>query len=533
MPTESSEQLPVKVSGSSTFGVWPKISLEKTYNMYISDNWLIGFPGYKKVALDGLPGEGRSIFRSVRGNFFLVVAGSAVYRLSPSLAVEFVGTLATSTGEVFIDENYAHQICLVDGLKAYIYNYTNVGGILTPQTLVDGSIGGGPIVPNYVAFHASFFLIASAIGSLNSQQWYVFKTDGSDNNKIIWRATQTISTKPDEAIAVRRVPGRSNNVIVFGRSVSEIHTFINPTESSPDIYTKVSSYNIDNGCISVSTIAASEDSVAWLAVNESNSPVIMVTNGAETRQISTDGIDHVMEQIKFPEQSTAFFSRENGHLFYRLTFFNPADNLSLAYDFTNNQFFHVSDENLNYHIARDVIYFNNTSYFVSLKDAAVYETGDKYTTYSYSELNTDVGEIIPRIRICNVLRKKDSSTFRCGMFTFWIEQGVNDFFDAGECDGEMITEITEQLIVSESGFTLLAEDGFCPPEPNTPRVDMAVSKNGNESFSNFVSRDLQPMAHFRNQIRWHRIGQANELTIQLRFWNFQRMVCTDGIAECY
>jgi hypothetical protein len=259
----------------------------------------------------------------------------------------------------------------------------------------------------------------------------------------------------------------------------------------------------------------------------------MVTNGSETKQISTDGIDHLMESIQFPEQSTAFFFRQNGHLFYQLTFFNQVDNLTLIHDFTIGKFFHLSDENLNFHIARDVVYFNEKSYFISLRDAAIYEIGDQFDTYSYSTADDDLGELIPRIRICKTVRKKDSSTFRSGMFTFWIEQGVNNFFEGEICDGVLITEITEQPIVSESGETMLGEFGSCTFDFNKPRVDMSVSKNGNQSFSNFVARDLQPIAHFRNQIRWHRIGQANELTIQLRFWGFNRFVVTDGILEVY
>jgi len=529
MSTEMSEQLPITVCGSSRFGVWPKINLEKTYNMYVSDEWLIGFPGYKKVALDGLPGEGRAIFRSVRGNFLIAVAGSGVYTINQSLTPTFIGTLDTSSGEVFIDENLSGQICLVDGLKAYIYNYVT-GSPVVPQSLVDGSVGGSPIIPGYVCFHGNFFLIASSLSSINNYQWYSFVRD--TDSTIKWFSTETISTKPDSAIAVRRIPGRSNNVIVFGRSVAEIQTLTG--ESDTRVYVRVSSYNIDNGCISVSTIAASEDTVAWLAVNESNSPVIMVTNGAETRQISTDGIDHLMESIRFPEESTAFFFRQNGHLFYQLTFFNPQDNLTISYDFTTNMFFHLSDQDLNYHIARDMVYFNNKSYLISLRDAAIYELGDYFNTYSYSTNRDDVGEVIPRIRICNTLRKKDSSTFRCGMITFWIEQGVNNFFESIGCNGTIITEITGDTIVSESGQDLMVEMGSCGGDDlNRPRVDMAISKNGNESFSNFVERELNPMAHFKNQIRWHRIGQANELTVQLRFWNLDRVVVTDGVAEIY
>jgi hypothetical protein len=527
--TELSTQEAVNVVGSSKFGVWPKINLEKTYNMYISDQWMISFPGYKKVANPAASGEGRAIFRSVRGGFLVAVIGSGVYRLNSNLAPIFIGNISTINGEVFIDENLNGQICLVDGTNAYVYYYP--GGTLTLQDLRDEN--NVAIIPNYVSYHNSFFLISSAKSSPQNERWFVFEF--ASNTTITILSEQSISTKPDRAIAVKRIPGRGNNVIVLGESVAEIWTFIGaePIGGIDRIYTRVSSYNIDNGCISVSTIAAGEDTIAWLAVNEANSPVIMVTNGAETKQISTDGIDHLMESIKFPEQSTAFFFRQNGHLFYQLTFFNPVDNLTLMHDFTSNQFFHLSDENLNFHIARDIVYFNEKSYLISLRDASIYEIGDEFNTYDYSTLPDSIGEEIPRIRICKTIRKEDSSTFRCGMFTFWIEQGVTTYTFSDGCDGVLITEITEDDIVSESGITMLSETGSCTLDNNRPRVDMSISKNGNQSFSNVVGRDLNEMSHFRNQIRWHRIGQANELTIQLRFWGLNRFVVADGVASIY
>jgi hypothetical protein len=525
--TELAEQIPINVKGSSKFGVSPKISLEKTYNMYESDEWMIGSPGYRKRALPNLTGEGRAMFRSVRGGFLIVVIGSAVFRVGADLAPQFIGNIETITGECFIDENLASQICIVDGKNAYIYFYSGTTGTLTKQTAMSA------LVPGYVSFHNTYFLISSTVNSPNRAQWYAFTR--FDNNTIVVASTQSISTKPDTALAVRRIPGRGNNVLVLGETVAEVWNQVggDTVDGIDRNYIRVNSYNIDNGCISVSTIAAGEDTIAWLAVNEANSPVIMVTNGSETKQISTDGIDHLMESIKHPEQSTAFFYRLNGHLFYQLTFFNAEDNLTLLHDFTNGKFFHLSDENLNYHIARDIVYFNTKSYFISLNDAAIYEIGDEFDTYNYSINNDNAGVVIPRIRICKTIRKIDSSTFRCGMFTFWIEQGVNTFFSEEVCDGQLITEITEEPIVTESGKKILGEFGLCVFEDNRPRVDMSFSKNGNQSFSNIVSRPLNEMSEFRNQIRWHRIGQANELTIQLRFWGLNRFTVTDGIAEIY
>ena len=454
--------------------------------MYISDGWMISFPGYKRVALEAASGKGRGIFISIRGGFLISVIGSGVYKIGPSLAAEFIGNIDTNNGEVFIDENLSNQICIVDGLDGYIYDYidANTIGTLTTQFL------GSGIVPGYVTFHNELFLIASAPSSTDPQRWFAYEYASATT--ITLNSTYTLSTKPDKAIAIKRVPGRGNNIIVFGSAVSEIWTY-SPTlvGGLPIAYQRVSSYNIDSGCVSIDTIAASDEFVAWLSKNENNAPVIMTSNGSETKKISTDGIDHLMESIQRPNDSTAFFFKQNGHLFYQLTFFNKKDNVTLIYDFSSEKFFHLSDASQNYHPARDVVYYRGKSYFISLNDAYLYEISDDYDDAD--------GELIPRIRVCSTLRKNDNSVFRLAYFTFWIEQGVTDY-NTGD---------------------------------NAPRVDMSLSKNGNQSFSNIVSRDLNHQAHYRNRLNWYRMGQANEVTIQLRFWGFNRFVVTDGVAEVF
>lgn len=526
MPVSNAQQVPVNVVGSSTFGRYPKISLEKTYNMFISDGWLVNYAGFKKK-IDILPsGEGRGFFRSVRGGFALTVVGSTVYRLNANLAPVFIDQLDTTFGEVYMDENLSNQIMIVDGQNAYIYNY--VANTFTKQTL---TFLANPIIPSYVCYHNSFFLIASSILSDNSQNWYAFER-ATDSTVTLNKQLQ-IQTKPDTALAVVRLPGRGNNVLVLGLTVGEVWTQVGGEEN----YRRVQSFNIDNGVVAVSTIAASDELVAWLSQNQNNAPFIAVTDGGSTKRISSDGIDYVLGNVRYPAQSTAFFYRQDGHLFYQLTFYNPADNLTLIYDFNTQKFFHVSDEDLNFHPARQVIYFEKNTYFVSLNDASIYAMNTDYVTYDYSTAVDSIGEEIPRIRICKEIRKNDSARFRVGSFTFWIEQGVNDYYlvnpDDVFCNGLLITQEGDGLILTQEGEPILAQDGSCLVDANRPRVDMSFSKNGNQSFSNIVSRPLNPAGKYKNQIRWQRMGQANEFTIQLRFWGFQRFVAQDGIAEVF
>ncbi len=487
MQVNKGQEVEVNVVGSSVFGRYPKISLEKTYNMFESDGWLVNYAGYQKI-LNLIPnGIGRGIFNSIRGGFMLVVVSSAVFRLDLSLNVTFIGQLNSTAGDVSIDENLAAQICIVDGESAYIYNYED--NLLTLQTL---TFNGFPVLPNYVCYHNTFFLIGSSSQSVNPQNWYAFEYDTPDTIKL--NSDFQLQTKPDFALMVKRLPGKGNNVLVLGSTVAEVWTQVGGLEN----YRRIQSFNIDNGILSVNTLAANDEYVCWLSQNENNSPCIMVTDGSKPTRISSDGIDYVLSQLRYPATSTAFFYRQDGHLFYHITFYNPADNLTLIYDFTTQKFFHGSDEKLNFYPARQAIFFNGAIYFISLNDGGLYIMDTNYITYNYSLDVTVYGEEIPRIRICKTIRKQNTERFRIGKFFFWLEQGV----------------------ISVNA-------------PQSSRVDMSLSKNGNQSFGNIVSRTLNGPAQFRNQIIWERMGQANECTIQLRFIGFQRFVASGGFAEVF
>ena len=59
-----------------------------------------------------------------QGGFILWIISSAVYTISNTLGFVLIGEFGNIFGEVFIDENLNSQICIVDGLHAYIYNYS-------------------------------------------------------------------------------------------------------------------------------------------------------------------------------------------------------------------------------------------------------------------------------------------------------------------------------------------------------------------------------------------------------------------------
>lgn len=540
--TPDSEQIPINIVGSSSFGRYPKISLEKTYNMFESDGWLVDFPGYQKV-LEILPGgvEGRGLYKSYRGNLLIAVVDANVYRIDSTLSATKIGVLNTFRGNVFIDENLNDQICIVDGLNAYIYNWSTYSAV-TVQT--DGALGSGALIPNYVTYHNEFFLFGNSPNSANGAFWYAYVF--SDPTHIAQEAQLTLQTKPDYALAVKRIPGQASNVLVLGGLVSEVHTQVGGLIP----YIRNQSFNVDYGVLSVDTIADNDTYIVWLGVNQTNNVTILALTGQGVEKISTDGIDYLLSSLVQPQKSTAMMYTVDGQLFYHFTFYDPRDNLSLVYNFNNKKFYHVSDHNLDYHPAREVVFFSQNSFsgpltaemfFMSLNGGAIYRFSTDITFINLDipdaenifETDPRLKYEIPRIRICKQIRFPTSAPFKINQLVYTLEMGVDRIPAVQDCLIYMITESGIRMF-SENDIQLVPEKGGqedCVSRPYQARVDLAISKDGGETFGNYVSRYCHPVGKRKNMMRWEKQGFANDYTPKFKFWSLGRFVVNDGIVD--
>lgn len=525
--TPGATQVPVKIVGSSIFGRHPFISDERTWNMFISDEKLLNFAGYEETIQFIPEGEGRGLFHSVRGNFLLQVVNQTVYRINPNLGFQALFSLGSFTGEVIMDENLSSQIAIVDGINCYIYNYTtgNIG-----LAVFDYGSGGTVFTPNYVTYQNTYFIFGNGDTTTSGSQWFVYQsafnpTTLADPLKISWVQTLTLQTKPDFAKACIRIPSHGNNLLVLGSTVAEIWTNVGGLQ----VYQRQSSINIDYGVASVSTIAASDDMVAWLGINEKSAPAIMIMAGGKADRISTDGIDFLLSRVVHPEQSTAMFYRQDGHVFYILTFFNIADNFSIMYDFTTAKFYDLTDWDFTYHPARQMAYFNNEIFFASIKEGSLMRISSELTDMS---TNRDNVYEIPRVRKCDTFRLPGSDTYIVNRFSFTIENGVAQDVDFDfECQGFVLGEISSSIMYTEDDEPILVEGGFCTVY--RPRIDVTISKNGGVTYSNANTYFMHPTGHYKNQPVFNKLGQANQFTVQMRFWGFDAVVSDNGVLEVY
>lgn len=548
---------PLNIVGSSTFGRYPKISIEKTYNMFISDSWLVDYAGYK-VAIDaamlGDQGEGRAIHASTKFNCLIIVVGANVYRVKigfnqqqlkvTNTQVALIGTLNSNSGVVYITENNKPQILISDGQTLYLYD---------PTFALDFQELSVYFVPGYVDFHDTYFLIAASSNSFYNppanNTWIIQPILEESGGKAVFLPADAstiglLETKPDNTQAVVRFPSKGNLIFVFGRTVTEAWYDVG-AQLFP--YQRNSSYTLDYGCINPATIGSIDSLIVWLGINEKSGPVILYSDGGMPQKISTDGIDYFLGNLQTPEDSQGFLFRQDGHILYHINFYS--DNVSLFYDFNTQKFFFATDENMNYFIASSLSFFGTQYYFVSKNDGNLYVFDTVFSDYN--------GKVIPRIRTCKNLMVPTQDYFVTTDVGFTIESGETNFINQDAGPVYLITEDGKKLItdggvinfITENGDFLLTEDeqnlisqqasdefSYLIGEQNyiiyeTPRVDFSISTDGGQHFSSYVSYDMPSIGIRRNKLMWWQIGVSNSLTCQFRFYGFGRFLATDGVIN--
>lgn len=499
--SEISQEQSLDVVGSSTYGRDPKIMSSRTFNMIIADEFLIDYAGYKKIQNIGGSGVGRGLFSTENG-FLIAVLENKVYRISlysetdnenvTVYDISEIGEINSFYGDVYFAKNITGQIAICDQKDLWIYNYFD-------QTFQKAALPEG-ISPGYVTYQDGYFIVPNVYDS----RWFL----SAPGNGLVWDwgtsgayVNASIQTKGTSMVACVRFPGRGNLLLVLGKTVSELWTDSGKAEFP---YVRSSSINLDYGCLSSSTIAENETMVVWLAANEKSGPIIMYTNGSEIQQLSTDGINYRLSQLKNPQNSVGFFLNIAGHLIYQITFYDIKDNWSLIYDFTTKNFFDVTDENMNYHIARSVSFYNGKYYFLSLNDNGFYRLDPSFYTYDYGFFDNGQPKIyeIPRKRVTKNYRLIDSSSFIVNNLTVTLEQGVDDTYQ--------------------------------PYDPNyQPTIGLCVSKNGGLNFSSEIQKPVYPLGTRINKTQWWRCGFGNDFVFMINFHGKSAWKITTGQLSTY
>lgn len=528
--TRMPEKIPLDIVGSNTFGRYAKTSIAQTFNMIISDNNLVPFAGYKvKAQLDAslVGGKGRGLYVSSSGNFMIAVVNGSVFRVEDDLTFANIGTLATASGTVWIVENDNKEIVISDNVNLYIYSYTDLGGVFsTSNSTVGFTID---FIPGYLAFQNARIICIATSPSSGKTTWRL-----SDfNNGFSWpndaAHVGAFQSKISPIQAGLKMPGNGNVLILFATTGAEQWTDAGLPKFP---YQRSSNFDIDYGTENAATIASNENYIVWLSTNEKSGPRLMVCTGGQIKAITTDGIDFKLSDLNYPQNSFAFLFRQDGHLIYQLTF--PQDNYSLIYDFNTEKFFTVTDENQNYHIARNVVFFNNTNYFVSVNDNNLYEFSTNYTSFQYSGSTKE----IPRIRICSPIRLKNERNYVINRINVTVEQGQKNDIEYKEYNQYapqyIFTEDGNYLVTENSDYLITEQEFLVRTTINEYAnmcVDLSISIDGGQNFSNDYRVPFNHTGIRRNMLTFLKLGQMNDCSPQFKFWGFERFIVIDGEVE--
>ena len=536
------QEIPLQVVGGCRFGRYNKISDEQTWNMIVSDLALVDYSGFANLFANPLVlgAKGRGIYKSHNADLMFVVIGSAFFSVNIVNGVgEYTlhGTLTTSQGDVFISENNNSEIAITDLKNLYVYNFSadtflQSTNNMSPPT---GFFYAPFTTPGYISFQLGRLIIAN----LDTTNWYL----SGINAATQWSTTFTsnvayigaIGLKPDTIQAAVPLPGGGNNIALFGNTVMELWQY---TGNAIFPYQRQSTFNIDYGTLNASSIAALDSYIVWVSANEQGGATIMKFNGGREESISTDGIDFLLANLTNPTNCTGFLFRQDGHLLYQFTF--PDDNISLVYDFDTKLFFYVSDENQNYHPARNVVFFQNDYYFVSLNDGNVYTFGTQFTYLQYSATNI---QQMYRNRICPPIRLPSQRMFIAKSLGFTVENGQPNT-KIGQINPPNInpTYLTDQsgiLLTDQQGNFLITQNSNEIPQLTylydlySEAIDLSLSRDGAQSWGNSVRQPMNPTGNYKSRMIFQRLGQANDLTVQINFIGYGRFIAFDGVCEAY
>lgn len=468
----------LKIVGGNNFGKFKKISAEQTYNMYISDNALIPYAGYQKTISVVDNSINKEIYKSIRGNFLIFVAGLEVFKIDSNFNKLFIGNIINDIGNIFIAENNNAEISIVDGKHVYVYNYIDN---TYKQSSVDFTVPFSN--PIHICFHNGRLIVSDG----GTQNWYLSDFNNATSWSFSGNTVGALQTKTDTIQAVAPIPSAGNNIFVIGKNVIEQWQDVgNPIFP----YQRSSNSNIDFGVINNESIASLDTYIVWLSQNELSGITLMISNGSSVKTISTEGMNAVFRSLEFPDACSGFLFRLDGRMFYQFSFYK--DNLSYVYDIEMNLFFTVTDENLDKHIARNVVFFNNSYYMGSFSDGSLYEMSTLIYNYDYGDGNI---QQIPRIRITQPIRNNDAKPFKIYELSFMVENGATDNQNMSEC------------------------------------IDLKISVNGAESFGSPVRRFMNQIGNRKSRIVYNNLGFANDFTIFIQFIGFGRFVIFDGLLK--
>lgn len=448
---------------------FPVINNQTAINLFEFEGAMIPTAGFTRI-LTNLGGdtEGRGIFYSNVLSKCVAVIGDLLYSFTDE-HYTLLGRLESLTGRVYFAENgltdkpdndqdiIGGQVALSDGKNVYIYSLDN-----TFVKATDDSGDPLPFTPGTLVYQNSFFFI----NDLTSDRIYASEL----NNAKIFPVLNfdVISEQTVSCLAFK------NLLYVFGTDTTSIF-YDNAQEFFP--YSQDISRGWEYGCYTASSLASALGTLAWLGNSRDATPSILASNGGTPKQISTPGIDSIIDELSNSQDSDAYMYQEDGHNFYQINF--NTDNLSLLYDFTAKKWSRLTDfKDMVQHPVLKTAYYQKTNKLLGILKATseIVEVSLRIFTYN--------GNIVPRTIITENFTQLERN-YTVNELDLQIEQGENE---------------------------------------TTSKVCFSVSKDRGRTYPIQQVITLGTVGQRRNLLRFRRLGTARWWTFKFDFFSEDRFV---------
>src|ERR1017187_4800440 len=237
-----------------------------------------------------------------------VVSGNAVYFLDTSYNATQIGTLATSTGPVSMINNTTQE-AIFDDVGCYVYS----GGVFTNVTLPFSNPG--------IADYMDGFALVNERGTFNLWQ--------SNLNDLTTWDPLNFTTEDGTADDVVALIEFHNQFAIFKEDhfCFYINAGLNGFvfQRSQGVYGQV-------GCVAPHSFCEIDETLLFLGRSYHGGKTVFAIKGYQEERISTHALEFAMESYETVSDAIGFTYKQEGHMFYVLTF--PTANATWVLDLT-------------------------------------------------------------------------------------------------------------------------------------------------------------------------------------------------------
>ena len=322
-----------------------------------------------------LSGEVRGFHVIPGGTTLFAVAGSTLYSIDASYTATSVGTLGTSSGQVYITDNGV-ALYLTDGSSTRYYYTWGTG---TFNTINDGPFTGGGVcgeVDNFMFYTrpGTNQFGCTDVGDIVSNPLNLGSKIGSSDNIVsIW--------------------ADHRQLLLLGERTSEVWTDVG---TFPFPFAVVPGQAIQHGLQAQDSVARLGEGIAYLALDTRGQATVAMWGASigSPQRISTFAIEQAIQSYAVTSDAIGYSYSQNGHEFYVLTF--PTADVTWCFDIATNMWhqraWRDSNNVLHRHRSNCCVVFNQEILVGDWQNGAIYALSQ--STY------TDNGDPIPCIRRC-------------------------------------------------------------------------------------------------------------------------------------